>query len=91
MPKERKSVLLRVSGILFCFGTLVMWVFGSNLEIEQGDLLIMSGIAILLATLSINGARAERKNRDYSETIKKIREETGKDNYNNDIFYNGKR
>lgn len=86
-PKERKSTLLRVCGSIFCAGTLFMWVFGSSLEIERGDMLIMSGIAVLLATLSINGARAERRSKAYSETIKKIREESGKDNYNNDIFY----
>ena len=86
-PKERKSVLLRVCGAIFCAGTLFMLVFGSGMGIERGDLLILAGIAVLLATLSINGARAERKNKDYSETIKKIREESGKGDYNSDIFY----
>ena len=87
-PKERKSVILRVCGMIFCAGTLFLLIFGSELGIERGDVLILCGIAVLLATLSINGARAERKNRDYSETIKKIREETGKGDYNSDIFYN---
>ena len=89
-PKEKKSVLLRVCGIIFCAGTLFMLVFGSNLGIERGDMLILAGIAVLLATLSINGARAERKNKDYSETIKKIREETGKGDYNSDIYFKDK-
>ena len=87
MPKEKKSVLLRVCGSLFCLGTLLMWVFASRLGIDQGDLRIMTGIAVLLATLSINGARAERRNKDYSKTIEKIRDETGKGDYNSDIFF----
>lgn len=89
-PKERKSVLLRVCGIIFCAGTLFLWVFGSDLGIDRGDMLILSGIAVLLATLAINGAKAERKNKDYSETIKKIRDETGKGDYNSDIFFKDK-
>ena len=89
-PKERKSILLRVCGIIFCVGTLFLLIFGENLGIERGDVLILAGIAVLLATLSINGARAERKNREYSETIKKIRDETGKDDYNSDIYYKDK-
>lgn len=90
MPKERKSILLRVCGIIFCAGTLFMLIFGEDMGIERGDILILAGIAVLLATLSINGARAERKNRDYSETIKKIREETGKGDYNSDIYFKDK-
>lgn len=88
VPKERKSVLLRVSSGLFCIGTALMWVMKDRFGFEKGDLLIMSGIAVLLITLSLTGKRAERKAAADRETIKKIREKTGKDSYNNDIFYN---
>lgn len=88
VPKERKSVLLRVSSGLFCVGTALMWVMKDRFGFEKGDLLIMSGIAVLLITLSLSGKRAERKAAADSETIKKIREKTGEDSYNSDIFYN---
>ena len=47
----------------------------------------MSGTAVLLITLSLTGRRAERKAAADSETIRRIREETGKGDYNSDIFY----
>lgn len=87
VPKERKSVLLRVSSGLFGAGTALMWFMKDRFGFEKGDLLIMSGIAVLLITLSLSGKRAERKAAADSETIKRIREETGKGDYNSDIFY----
>ncbi len=87
VPKERKSVLLRVSSWIFCIGTALMWVLKDKFGFEQGDLLIMSGIAILLITLSMSGARAERKAKAESEAIKRLRETGRSDDYNSDIFY----
>lgn len=87
MPKERPSVLLRVCSLLFCIGTALMWVLSGKFGFEFGDLLIMSGIAVLLFTLSASGKRAEQKAKADSETIQRIREECGKGNYNSDIFF----
>lgn len=87
VPRERKSVLLRTCSTIFCIGTALMWLSRDKLGYEKGDLLIMSGIAVLLITLSISGRRAERKAAADSETLKHIREETGKGDYNSDIFY----
>lgn len=89
-PKERPSRLLRVSSILFAVGTIILWIVGSKIGISTGDMLIMTGIAVLLLTCSINGRRAEKKSKEYSETILKMREECGKGDYNNDIFYDEK-
>lgn len=86
-PKKRSSALLRISSLLFAIGTVVLWVVGDKFGIPSGNLLIMSGIAVLLLTCSINGRRAEKKAEEYSKTIEKIREECGKGDYNNDIFY----
>lgn len=87
IPKERPSVLLRVSSLLFCIGTALMWVTSEKFGFESGDMLIMTGIALLLLTLSVTGKRAERKAKADSETIQKLREECGKGDYNSDIFY----
>lgn len=87
VPRERKSILLRTCSTLFCIGTAVMWLSKDRFGFEKGDLLIMSGIAVLLITLSLAGRRAERKAAADSETIRRIREETGKGDYNSDIFY----
>lgn len=88
IPKERRSVLLRVCSWLFTAGTCLMWIFKDKFEIQRGDLLIMSGIAVLLVTLSINSKQSERRLRIDDETLRKIQEEIGKDNYNNnDIYY----
>lgn len=86
VPKERKSVLLRVSSGLFCAGTALMWLMKDRFGFEKGDLLIMSGIAVLLITLSISGKRAERHAEADSETIRRIREKTGSDDYGSDTF-----
>lgn len=87
MPRERKSVLLRVCSTLFCIGAVLMWITRDRFGFEQGDLLIMSGVAVLLITLSVTGGRAERKAAADSETLRRIREETGRGDYNSDIFY----
>ncbi|MDE6763677.1 MAG: hypothetical protein K2N26_09260 [Oscillospiraceae bacterium] len=87
VPQERRSVLLRVCSTLFCIGTAVMWISRDRFGFEKGDLLIMSGVAVLLITLSFIGRRAERRAAADSETLRRIREETGKGDYNSDIFY----
>lgn len=87
MPKERRAVLLRICSWLFTAGTCLMWIFKDNFEIERGDLLIMSGIAVLLVTLSMTSRRAEKRLRIDDETLRKIQEDIGKSDYNNDIYY----
>lgn len=87
MPRERKSVLLKVCSILFCIGTVLMWISRDRFGFEKGDLLIMSGIAVLLITLSVMSVRAERRASADSETLRRIREETGGGDYNSDIFF----
>lgn len=87
VPREQRSVLLRVSSTLFCIGTALMWISRDRFGFEKGDLLIMSGVAVLLITLSVSGRRAERRASVDSETLRRIREETGKGDYNSDIFY----
>ncbi len=86
-PKERPPRLLRISSLLFAAGTIMLWIFGRDIGLSTGNLLIMSGIAVLLLTCSINGIRAEKKARKQSEAVMKMREECGKGDYNNDIFY----
>ena len=86
-PKKRSSALLRISSLLFAAGTVIMWLVGERFCISSGNLLIMSGIAVLLLTCSVNGRRAEKKSEEYSEIIRQVREECGKGDYNNDIFY----
>jgi len=81
VPKERKSILLRVSSLLFCIGTAVMWAVKDRLGFEKGDLLIMSGIAVLLLTLSLSGIRAERRVKAESEELKRLREQSNKGDY----------
>ncbi len=86
VPKERKSILLRVSSWLFCIGTAVMWAAKDRLGFEKGDLLIMSGIAVLLLTLSLSGIKAERKAKAESEELKRLREKSGSVDYNSDRY-----
>lgn len=79
-----------MSSTLFCIGTALMWASRDRFGFEKGDLLIMSGVAVLLITLSVSGRRAERRAAADSETLRRIREETGKGDYNSDIFYGNK-
>ena len=87
MPKERKAVLLRICSWLFTAGTCLMWIFKDNFELERGDLLIMSGIAVLLVTLSMSSRNAEKRLKIDDETLRKIQEDIGKGDYNSDIYY----
>ena len=86
-PKERPSRLLRISSLLFAAGTAMLWLFRSEIGLQTGDLLILSGIAVLLLTLSLNSRRAEKKARQREKELLEMREECGKGDYNNDIFY----
>lgn len=86
-PKERPTRLLRISSLLFAAGTMALWLVGERFGLEKGDLLIMSGIAVLLLTLSINGRRAEKQAKAQEKAILEMREECGKGDYNNDIFF----
>ena len=64
-----------------------MWISRDKFGFEKGDLLIMSGIAVLLITLSVMGGRAERRASADSETLRRIREDTGRGDYNSNIFF----
>ena len=86
-PKERRSVLLRVCSWLFTAGTCLLWIFRDTFEIERGDLLILSGISVLLVTLSMNSKQSEKRLKIDDETLRKIQDEIGKSDYNNDIYY----
>ncbi len=88
-PKERPSRLLRISSLLFAAGTAVLWIFGRDFGLSTGDLLIMTGFALFLITFSVNGRRAEKKSRELDKAVMKLRDECGKGDYNNDIFYDG--
>ncbi len=80
-PRERKPMLLRACSSLFCIGTLLMWIFSERLAVSQGDMLIMTGIAVLLITFSVNSIIAEKRIRKFGDEIKKLREDCGKDNF----------
>lgn len=86
-PKERPARLLRISTLLFALGTMVMWLVGERFGLSTGDMLIMSGIAVLLLSCSINSRHAEKLSREQQDAIMKMREECGKGDYNNDIFF----
>lgn len=86
-PKQRPTRMLRISSLLFAAGTIGLWLIGERLGLEKGDLLIMSGIAVLLLTLSINGRRAEKQAKEQEKALLEMREECGKGDYNNDIFF----
>lgn len=81
VPKKRRPILLRSCSIFFCAGTLILWVFREKYSIETGDLLIMSGIAILLLACLIQGKHTEKKLKKSDEELLKIREQCGRDEY----------
>lgn len=81
VPKKRRPILLRSCSIFFCAGTVLMWVFREKYGIETGDLLIMSGIAVLLMTCLMQGKRAEKKLEKSDEELRKIREQCCRDEY----------
>lgn len=87
VPKERRSVMLKSCSILFCAGTVVLWIFHEKYGIEKGDMMIMSGIALLLLTLLLQNRRAEKKLKISDKELLKMREECGKDDYNTDIYF----
>lgn len=79
--------MLKSCSILFCAGTVVLWIFHEKYGIEKGDMMIMSGIALLLLTLLLQNRRAEKKLKISDKELLKMREECGKDDYNTDIYF----
>lgn len=86
-PKERPPVILRVSGLLFCIGVIFLWLMRKKFDIKLGNLMILTGIAVLLISLSILGKRVEKKLKATSDAIRHMSEKCGKDDYNSDIFF----
>lgn len=86
-PKERRSVMLKSCSILFCAGTAALWIFREKYGISEGDMMIMSGIALLLLTMLLQNRRTEKKLKISDKEILKMREECGKDDYNTDIYF----
>lgn len=79
--------MLKSCSILFCAGTVVLWIFHEKYGIEKGDMMIMSGIALLLLTLLLQNRRAEKQLKISDKELMKMREECGKDDYNTDIYF----
>lgn len=79
--------MLKSCSILFCAGTVILWIFHEKYGIEKGDMMIMSGIALLLLTLLLQNRRAEKQLKISDKELMKMREECGKDDYNTDIYF----
>lgn len=86
-PKERRSVMLKSCSILFCAGTVILWIFHDRFGLERGDMLILTGIAILLLTCLMQGKRAEKQLKISDKELLEMREQCGKDDYNTDIYF----
>ncbi len=85
--KKRQPLLLTLGGGIFILGVLLLWIFSERLGLELSDLLLMTGLALILFSLSVSSKRTEKKIRQQEEDLRKIREQCGKGDYNNDIFY----
>ena len=78
---QKKNHLLRAFELLLCAGTAMMWLVRERFGIENSDMMIMTGRALLVASVSMLNRNAERKNRLGNVHIDKLRDEIGTEDY----------
>ncbi|MBQ8781482.1 MAG: hypothetical protein IJZ72_07405 [Oscillospiraceae bacterium] len=78
---QKKNYILRVFEILLCAGTALMWLSREKLGLEIGDMMIMTGVTVFVASLSLLNRHAERKNKLGDSHIDKLRDEIGTEDY----------
>ena len=78
---QKKNHLLRAFELLLCAGTVLMWISRESLGLESGDMMIMTGFTLFVASMSLINRRAERKNRIADTHIDKLRDEIGTEDY----------
>ena len=86
VSKKRKNNLLKILTPVLCLATAVLWFTKDKLGIDDSKLFILTGMALLVVSLSYMNRSKEKKLRVEDDHIQKIRDNMGKDNYNSTFF-----
>lgn len=85
--KFKPSKLLKFMSMLLFIVVVLLWIFRKKLGIDIPDMLILTGIILFIINLSIINRRKNRRINVSDELLKKNRDSIGKNNYNNDVFF----
>ncbi|MBQ7783340.1 MAG: hypothetical protein IJ368_05160 [Oscillospiraceae bacterium] len=88
IPKKHNNAMLKIAVAAFAAAVTVMWFLRERLFISVSDLLIYTGLALLLIIFTIFDKKKKDKLYDDALELKDQREKIGDDDYNgSSIFF----
>ena len=88
VPKLRSNYLLIVSAVLMLVTAAAMWKFRSQLGLSLPDLMMITGVSLIMAVLTALNFLSGKKNYDSASALVKKQEDIGKGKYtDSSIFF----
>ncbi len=87
VPKRRKNRLVRYLDIFMVIAAAALWLNRGRFNISVSDMLIVSGLVLFALVFSSANRHMEKDLRVEDEHIEKLRENIGKDNYNENVWF----
>ncbi len=89
VPKKRKRTILKFLTLFICLCTGAMWLMRDILNIDVPTLCIFTGLALMAVSMAILNRKKENDIKVEDSHIEKLRENMGKDNFNDtSVFFN---
>lgn len=78
---EKRNPVLKGMEILLYVCTAVMWLTRDGLGLGTGDMLVMTGFTVFVASMSLINGSFRRRNRKGDGHIDRLRDEIGTEDY----------
>lgn len=87
-PKMQKNPLLIGTAVISAAAAAGLWYFRERLELSVSDMLMLSGVALLVILLTIRDILTKKENFREAEALKKQRDDMdNEDFFDNSIFF----
>ncbi len=90
-PADRKSPMSAAATWIFAAAVAALWYFRNKLALSVADMLILTGIALLMILLHICNIKRRNKITDDAQELLRRQDEIGTDDYSDSsIFFRDK-
>ena len=86
-PKKRRNPLLKALTAVLVVILLVMWLNMSRFGFELSDMLIATGITLILLSIANANRKKEKEIEISDKQLEEMREKIGKDEYSTSTMY----
>lgn len=87
-PKMQKNPLLIGTAVISAAAAAGLWYFRERLELSVSDMLMLSGVALLVILLTIRDILTKKENFLEAEALKKQRDDMDNEDFSdNSIFF----